>query len=170
MDLSHIAGLNQKADLGAALGSHEVVVDRGTQQKRRNRRHRDVAVTIAEDNEPLSLTDQCINLAENLSQATVQGRSPAGNRIQARNAYARETGLISIGIDVQHLGQFVIVDYREGKHDLAAVRGCGLKHVSFRPNKTAQRRDDLFTDGVQRRIGDLSEQLCKVVKQHARTI
>ena len=50
------------------------------------------------------------------------------------------------------------------------MRRGGIQQVALRADRAAQRGDDLLTDGVQRRVGDLGEQLREVVEQHPRAV
>ena len=73
-----------------------------------------------------------------------------------------------IGIDVDQLGQFVVAQDRLRQHDLAARLRRRVEQVALRADGALQAGHHLFADGVQRRVGDLGEQLLEVVEQHPR--
>ena len=50
------------------------------------------------------------------------------------------------------------------------LSGPGLQQVRLRAHRTADRGDDLFTNRVERRVGDLGEELLEVVEQQARPL
>jgi hypothetical protein len=69
---------------------------------------------------------------------------------------------------VDDLGQLVVVDDREGQHDLPAVRRVGVEQVALRADRRAERGDELLADRVQRRVRHLGEQLGEVVEEQPR--
>ena len=68
-------------------------------------------------------------------------------------------------VDVDDLGEVVVADHRVGQHDLAARGGAGLQQVLLGAGGRLQGGDKLLPDRVQRRVGDLGEQLGEVVEQ-----
>ena len=113
VDFAHVTRLDQQADLAARLGSHQVMVDGGAQQQRRNRCLLGVAFPVGQDDEALALADQCIHLVEDLRESLLESDSPTGHRIQPRHARRSELRKRAVRIDVQNLRQFVVVDHRE---------------------------------------------------------
>ena len=53
------------------------------------------------------------------------------------------------------------------QHELAAVAGRLLKQVLLRADGGFQRGDQLFADGVERRIGHLGKELLEIVVEQA---
>ncbi|CAB4897173.1 unannotated protein [freshwater metagenome] len=76
----------------------------------------------------------------------------------------------AIVVDVDDLGELVVVDDRERQHQLAAALGTGGEQVVLRPDRGANRGDHFFADGIERRVRDLREQLLEVIEQQPGTI
>ena len=66
------------------------------------------------------------------------------------------------------LGQLVVVDDRERQSELETTGGARPEQVVLGADRRRHRRDDLLTDGVERRVRDLREELREVVEQQAR--
>ena len=54
---------------------------------------------------------------EDLCQTTRETLATLRHPIEATNTHPRKSGLSTIGIDVQDLGELVVVDDRKGQHD-----------------------------------------------------
>ncbi len=168
--LAHITGLHQHRRQSAGLLAHEMVVDRGHEQQRRDRCMLGVGVPIAEDQESDTRLDGGVDLREDLLQPLLQRFRPPVDLVQPANLDRREPGEVPIGVDVEDLGQFVVVDHRERQQHLPAMRRRGVQQIALRADRTAQGGDDLLTQGVERRVGDLGEQLREVVEQQPRPV
>ena len=101
--------------------------------------------------------------ARTSSMAAAQGFSPAGHLEQPVDGEGAEAGRAAVLVDVEQLGQVVVVDDRHGQDDLAARVGGGLEQVGLGAEGGHQRGDQLLADGVERRVGHLGEQLGEVV-------
>ena len=165
VDFAHVTRLDQQADLAARLGSHQVMVNGGAQQQRRNRCLLGVAFPVGQDDEALALADQCIHLVEDLRESLLESDSPTGHRIQPRHARRSELRKRAVRIDVQNLREFVVVDHGERQEHLAAMAGLRFQQVAFGPDEARQTGDDFFTNSVQRGVGHLREELAEVVEQ-----
>ena len=97
-----------------------------------------------------------------------QGPAAAGHAVETREHRGRELGPVAVVVDVDELGQLVVVDDRERQLDLHARLRAGLEQVGLRADGRRQRGDELLADGVERRVGDLREELLEVVEQHPR--
>ncbi len=71
---------------------------------------------------------------------------------------------------MDELGQLVVVDHRERQGDAAAGGRGGGEQVALGAEGGDQRGDELLADGVQRRVGDLREELGEVVEEEARPV
>ena len=78
-----------------------------------------------------------------------------------RQREAPEAGMVQ----VPECGQLVVVDHRVLDLDLVARLRTRIEQVPFGPDRRRHRRDELFADGVERRIGHLRERLREVVVQ-----
>ena len=79
-------------------------------------------------------------------------------------------GQVAVVVDVQDLGQLVVVDDRERQEHLPAGRRHGLQQVLLRAEGAAEAGHQLLADGVQRRVGHLGEQLAEVVVEQPRAV
>ena len=95
---------------------------------------------------------------------------PPGHLEQAVDGEGPEAGRAAVLVDVEQLGQVVVVDDRHGQDDLAARLGGRLEQVALGAERRRQRRHQLLADGVERRVGDLGEQLGEVVEEQARAL
>ena len=132
VDLADVAGLDQQAHLGALLGADEVVVDGGGEQQRRDRRVLGVGVPVGEDDQPGAVLDGGVGLGADLLDAGGEGVAAAGDPVEAGEGGGLHAGHVAVGVDVDELGQLVVVDHREGQRDAAAGRGGRLQQVALR--------------------------------------
>ena len=165
MHLAHVTGFDDDAHHGPVLLTHQVMVDRCGQQQRRDRREVAGGVAVGQDDETFALPDDGVDLVTDLVDAATQRLSATVHPVQAGHLCGGESRTVTVGIDVADLGQVVVGDDGERQPQLAAVVAVGLQHVAFGSDRGPQRRDDLFADGVQRRVGHLSEQLGEVLEQ-----
>jgi hypothetical protein len=110
------------------------------------------------------------DLAADAVERVAQRLSPAVHRVEAVHRDRREARQVAVLVDVHDLGEVVVVDDRERQHDLPAGRGGRLEQVLLRADAAGQRGDQLLADRVQRRVGDLGEQLAEVVEQQPRLL
>ena len=71
-------------------------------------------------------------------------------------------------VDVSQLGELPVVEDRVFDRDLPARLGFRPQQIALRSDRRFHRRDELLADRVERRIGDLREQLLEVVVEQAR--
>ena len=72
-------------------------------------------------------------------------------------------GQVAVVVDVQDLGELVVVDDRERQEHLPAGRRGRVEEVLLRAEGAPEAGHQLLADGVQRRVGHLGEQLAEVV-------
>ena len=63
-----------------------------------------------------------------------------------------------------------VADHRIRDRDLPARLGLRIEQVALGTDRRRHRRDQLLADGVERRVGDLREQLLEVVVEQPRTV
>ena len=132
VDLADVAGLDQQAHLSALLGADEVVVDGRGEQQRRDRRVLGVRVAVRQDDQPGAVLDRGVGLGADLLDARGEGVAAAGDPVQAGERRGLHAGHVAVGVDVDELGQLVVVDHREGQGDAAAGGGGRLQEVALR--------------------------------------
>ncbi len=165
VDLAYVTGLDQQAHLGALLGADEVVVDGRGEEQRGDRRVLGVGVPVGEDDEARAVLDGGVGLGADLLDPGGQCVASAADAVEAGQGGGLHSGHVAVGVDVDELGQLVVVDDREGQGDAAAGGGGRLQEVALGAEHGAQRGDELLADGVQGRVGDLGEELGEVVEQ-----
>ena len=104
------------------------------------------------------------------SSADRRPLAPVGHAIEPGEHLGLQARAGPVVVDVDDLGEFVVVDDRERQRQLAAALRSGFEQVGFGPDRRRHRGDDLFADRVQRRVGHLGEQLLEVVEQQTRTL
>ncbi len=104
------------------------------------------------------------------SRARRSARPPPADAVEPADRGGLEAGQVAVLVDVDDLGQLVVVDDRERQHELAARRRPRLEQVVLGADGGAERRDQLLADGVERRVGDLREELLEVVEQQPRPV
>ncbi len=168
--LAGVAALDEQADHRALLRAHEVVVHGGGQQQRRDRRLDVVGVAVRQHDDPGAVVDGRRHLAADRRQRPLERQPAAGDAVQALDDVRPQAGEAAVVVGVDDLRQLVVVDDRERQHELAAALRARPQQVVLRPDRRRHRRDDLLADGVERRVGDLGEELGEVVEQQARPV
>lgn len=166
--LAGVAGLDDEADLGAGLLTHQVVVHGRGQQQRRDGRVRLVRLTVGQDDEARTAGDGLRHLVADVVEGLAQTRSALGHRVQTADDDAAEVREFTVVVDVNELRQVVVVQDRLRQEDLPAGLRGGVQQVVLGADGAAEAGDDLLADGVERRVRDLREQLREVVEQHPR--
>ena len=165
--LAGVTGLHQQADLGTGLFPHQVVVHRGDQQQRRDGCQGLVRLAVGQDNQSDAVRDGLGHLGTHGVERLAQAVAALGDRVETADLHTAVVGVLLVVTEVHELGEVVVVQDRLGQHDLAARLGPGIQQVGLTADAHADTGDHLFTDGVQRRVGDLREHLLEVVEQHA---
>ena len=92
MHLARFAGLDDEPDARARLLAHEVVVHRGGDQQRGNRRVLGVGVTVGEDDEVRAVGDRLAHLRAHVVDRHAQAFAAVGDRVVAVHGERREPG------------------------------------------------------------------------------
>ena len=102
------------------------------------------------------------------SIASASASAPPPHVVQPGDGGGGEPGQVALRVHPHQLGQVVVVQHRERQHDLPAGPRAGLQQVGLRADDGGQRGDHRLPDRVQRRVGDLREQLAEVVEDQPR--
>ena len=109
-----------------------------------------------------------VTLARTSSSARRRPSPPSATAVQPVDGEGLEAGHVAVVVDVEELGQLVVVDDRErAAPSGGTTAGPGRSRLPSGPMVPTQRGDELLADGVERRVGDLREQLLEVVEQQA---
>jgi hypothetical protein len=127
-------------------------------------------VSVGQHDDPGTRRDGGGHLAADAVERVAQGLSPAVDRVQAVDRDSREARQVAVLVDVRQLRELVVVDDRERQDDLAAGGRRRREQVLLRADAAGQRRDELLPDRVERRVGDLREQLAEVIEQQPRPL
>ena len=73
--------------------------------------------------------------------------------------------MFTVIVDVNDLCEIVVVNDWEGQCELLATPWTGIKQVRLWTDRCIDRRNDLFTDGVERGVRDLGKELFEIVEQ-----
>ncbi|EAP99266.1 hypothetical protein JNB_03820 [Janibacter sp. HTCC2649] len=168
--LADVTGLDEQTDHVAGLLADEVVVHGRREEQRRDRRVVAVGVTVGEHDETCTTSDGLADLGKDLVEAAAQGRLALVDLVGAADDVGGVAGQVAVGVDVDDLGELVVVDHRERQDDLAGVHRGGLEHVALGSDDRAERGDELLADRVERRVRHLREELGEVVEEQARLV
>ena len=141
-----------------------MVVHGAGQQQRGDRRHLGGGLAVRQDDEGGAPLDGLIDLGANLFQAFPQRPLAAADPEQSRDLDRGEALTGPGAPDVGDLSELVGGEHREGDDELAGVLGLVGQKVRLGPDRRRQGRDELLAIRVQRRVGDLGEQLSEVVE------
>ena len=125
VDFARFARFDHEADTGALLLTHQVVVDRRDEQDRRDRRELGGRVPVGEDDDVRAARDRFAHLGADPIEGFGEGRAPSVDPEQAVDGEGVEARRAAGLVDVEELGQLVVVDHRELERDLAARRRFG---------------------------------------------
>ena len=157
--------------LRARLLADEVVVHRGGEQQRRDRRVDRVGVAVGQHDDARALGDRGRRLVADRGRAPRAAPSPPpATRYRPEITCAARPGNCAVVVDVDDLAQLVVVEDRERQLDLTAAVGSGFEQVPLGADRRRHRGDELLADRVERRVRDLREQLLEVVEQQPRPV
>jgi hypothetical protein len=168
--LTRVARLDHEADLRAGLLADQVVVHTRHQQQRRDRRPLGARVAVGQHDDARAVGDRDRRLATHAVHRLAQRVPAAVHAVQTRDHVRRELGVLAVVVDVNELGQLVVVEDAVRQLDLATRRRARVEEVALGSHRRRERRDELLTDRVERWVGDLCEQLREIVEQHARPV
>ena len=165
--LARLARLQHQARARAQALADQVVVQPGHGHQRRDRREVLVDAAVAEDDDvDFFLLDQAPRHQAQLFHRLDQALLAAAHAEQDRQHADAQAGQVHAA-DAR---EFLVGDDRPLELEAAAVGRLRVEQVAFRAQARLGRGDDLLADAVDRRVGDLREQLLEVVVQQARLV
>ena len=159
MDFPGFAGFQHEADAGALANPDQVVVQASHRHERRDHGIVFVDPAVTQDDD----IDPGINLQAGLIADFFQrGLQALGSEFRVEEGRDGDGAELTLG-DFLELGQFLIGEDRRLQFDQVAAGRDGLEQVALRPDGGDGGGHDFLSDTVNRRIGDLGEELFEVV-------
>ena len=109
-------------------------------------------------------------LLAQLVQRLLQPGAVLGHRVHHRQRDRLEPLAGRRAVQRPQLLQLLVEQHRRAQLDLPGRLGLGVEQVALGTDGGLDRHDDLFPDGVHRRVGHLREQLLEVVEQRLRPV
>jgi hypothetical protein len=161
VDLAGLAGLDQEAGLHAGAGPDQVLLDRAQGQERRHRGPSGVDPAVGQDEDVAAVVDRRRGLGAQPVEGGGQPGGPVGDREQGR----QPSGLEGALVERRDLGQGRVVEERPGQPDLVAALGRLVEGVAVGAEVGLEGHHQGLADRIDRRVGDLGEELVEVVGQ-----
>ena len=108
----------------------------------------------------------CAGLPLQLDERALEAGGARGDRVEHRQRHRAEPRVL----DVTQLGDLLVGQHRVGDDDLPARLRQRLQQVALGADRRLHRGDQLLPDLVERRVGDLREELLEVVEERPRPV
>ena len=165
--LARLAGLEDQRNPRAQALADEVVVEPGHREQRGDRREVLCHAAVAEDEDvDLLLFDHPAGHDGELLHRLGEALLPAGNAEKDRQHPGLEAGKVGAA----DLAELLVGEHGPLQLDAAAGAGLGLEQVALGAKARLGGSDDLLADRVDRRVGDLGEQLLEVIVEQPRLV
>ena len=158
MDLARLAGLDHEADLQARPLAHEVVVHRADRQQRRHRGALRADVAVRQDDDVHAPGDELARLAAHRLDAELHARLA----LLGGPGHVDRARLEHVVVDLAQLLELRVAQDRLLHHELVAVVGRLPEQVDLGADAGLEAHHHGLADRVDRRIGDLREELLEV--------
>ena len=166
MDFAGFARLQHEAGLRAGAGADEVVVQARDRKQCRDRHMVAVDAAIAEDDDVFSFREGLVGIGEKSFQRLLKRARSCRGLEKNRDGDGAEI----LRVHMPDLIQGGIVDDRLVELDHAATLGRGVEEVGLGTQHRRGRSDNFLADRVDRRVGDLREELLEVVVEKNRLV
>ena len=166
VDLARLAGLEHQAGLQARALAHEVVVHGGDREQRRDRRALGADAAIGQDEHVRAVGDRLGRLLADPPHGPGHALGPVVDPPGDRDRVRAEHG----GVDAAQRLELGVAQDRVRDHQLVGVVGPLGQQVGLGPDARADRHHDRLADRVDRRVGDLREQLLEVGEERRRMV
>ena len=130
-----------------------------------------VGVAVREHHDAHPPEDGLLHLGAHLVEGLAQplpGRGVAGGGKEPVDGEGPPARHQPVLVDVEQGGQLVIGEHGPRQHDLVAGLRPGSQQVALGADRRRQRGDELLPDGIERRVGDLGEELAEIVVKETR--
>ena len=128
------------------------------------------AAAVGQHDEPRAASIAASTSAQISSSRCAQASPPPARSNRPSTTCAAKPGQVALVVDVHDLGQVLLPITGNGSTIWRQEAGLGLEQVPLGADVGAERGDELLADRVQRRVGDLREQLGEVVEHQPRPV
>ena len=166
MHFARFSGFQNDCRLRAGAVADEVVVQAGHRQKRGDGDMVFIHSTVAQDEDVLPCGEGLVGIGAKGFHSLGKSSGTDGGFEKDRDGHGTE----SLGIHMPDLLEGGIVDDRLVELDHAATLRSRFEEVPFGTQHRGGRRDDFLADRVDRRVGDLREELLEVIVEKNRLV
>jgi len=161
-EVVHLAGfsrLDDESDAHPIAVADEVVMESCRGEEGRDGRVVAVEAAVGEDEDVRSVGDGAVGGGEEVVERLFEARSAVGDAEEHRQNGALE----AFDGDVAEFFELLVFEDGHRKANLPTAGGFGMEEVPLGAERRVHRGDDFLADGVNGRIGHLSEELLEVV-------
>ena len=166
VDLARFAGLQDQSDPGAGTLADEVVMQTADGQQGRDGRALGAEAAVGENEDVGPVIDGLGGGLEEVFQSLLEALGALVDLVED----GQGDRLVARLVDALELGQFFIGQHRRLQLDEMAALRTRSQQVLLGADRGDGAGDDLFADAVDRRVGDLREQLVEVVVKQLRLV
>ena len=163
--LARLAGFEHQAHLGARPGPHEVVVDRGHGQERRDRGVLLVVPAVGQDDQVVALRDRLRRTVAHVLDRLPEPLAVVGAAKEDRQRDRPEAARGRPTVELADLLQLQVGEHRRRERQLVGRPRSRLQEIVLRADGRLRGHDDLLADRVHGRVRDLREELLEVPVQ-----
>ena len=103
MNLTAVSGFHDQADPGAALLANQVMLHRTGEQQRRDRRHFQRGMTVAEDDDLGPFSNRPRDFVADLIEPLSQGEPATGHFVKTIDHVGPVAGKVAVVVDMHEL-------------------------------------------------------------------
>ena len=166
MDLARFAGFDHQAHFRACPFADQVVVQARNGQQSRNGDMGAVHTAITEDENILPRSDGGVRRHAELVHRGSEPIVPFGRIKKQRKRDRMEP----VALDMADLFEFGVGDNRAVELDHPATHRRGIEQVPLGSQHRHRGGDNFFADRVDRRVGDLREELLEIIVEEDRAV
>ena len=166
VDFAGFAGFEHDGNFCACARADQVVVESTHDQQRGHRRVGRADVAVGNDEDVEAIGDRLVGCGADLFETFFEARAVIvgdKKRIERRGLEAAERNFAE-------LCELLVVDERIVEADQAARVRAGIEQVAFRADEGLGGGDEFFADAIERRVGDLGEDLLEVLVEMFRFV
>ena len=166
MNLARLTRFQYQPDPRARAFTDQMVVHAGQGQQGGNRRMVVVDAAIGQNEEVAALADGLACFGKQIVERLLKPLTAFVHVEKDRQGDRLEAGTV----DVAQPLELLVAEDGTFQSNLVATFRLRIQQVPFRADGRVRRRDDFFADTINRRIGDLREQLLEIVVEQLRFV